>query len=457
MRPLLAVLAFLCSLGIAFADDAPAPAPAPTPPQQPTTLVGRVTDILGKPVEGARIYVMSGHRTQTGTDKDGRYSLALYSTGAHSVVIAVGKVHTYRQVLIKAGVATTLDVEVEIDSAGGGEVIKITDRRLPPPAVMPRPTIDKRVSLPYSDEAKARDAWARAWILLDVDERGTVSRIKLLKRPGFGLDQIAIDESFKLKFEPARDEQNRPIRTYIVWTMEWPSWGWLVSGQGIASGKPNEFDALDDKPRNPGTGAITSGGQGGGGDGVRPRISRGSAYWAMPPALATAPALSRVPCAGSGPLNLDLRNRSYRDCSQPPNPEEADALPWITRENAATALAELARTEPKKVRRPRGSRLPEITATAVTGVIVVGFVTSYFQWNKYSERTASTSVLLTAEQRAYDIEQRDKWEGRLIYFGGAALLSGAVTAFLWSRGQSYEEFSVQPTKGGATVSLGKSF
>src|SRR5688500_14934826 len=136
------ILAMLVSVGVAVADEA-----SQTPP---TTLVGRVTDILGKPIEGARVYVLSGSRTQTGTDKDGRYSLALYSTGAHSVVIAVGKVHTFRQVLIQAGAATTLDVEVEIDSAGGGEVIKIVDRRLPPPAVMPKPTVDQRISLPYS-------------------------------------------------------------------------------------------------------------------------------------------------------------------------------------------------------------------------------------------------------------------------------------------------------------------
>jgi hypothetical protein len=401
-------------------------------------LVGRVTDLLGKPIEGARIYVLSGNRTQTGTDKDGRYALALYSTGAHSVVIAVGKIHTYRQVLIRAGTSTTLDIEVEIDSANGGEVIKIVDSRLPAPAVMPKPLVDQRPSLPYSDEAKARDAWARAWMLLEVDERGSVSRLKLLKRPGFGLDQIAIDESFKLKFDPALDKQGRAVRTYIVWTMEWPSWGWLVTGNGIASGKPNDYNGPEDHVMNPTTGV--------------------AAYWAIAPFMGTTPALSRVPCAGSGPLNLDLQNRAYRDCSPPPDLNNTEALPWITRENAATALAELARTEPKRERRPRGSRLPELTATAVTGVILVGLVTSYIQYDKYLDRASSNHLRIeNIDEGLRNKEQMVKWSNRMMYFGGAAIVSGAVTAFLWSRGQTREEFSVQPTKGGATVSLGKSF
>lgn len=451
-----ACLVLVCSFGVAVADDAPTPTPAPTPQRQPTTLVGRVTDILGKPIEGARIYVLSGGRTQTGTDKDGRYSATLYSSGAHSVVIAVGKVHTFRRVLINAGTATTLDIEVEIDSANGGEVIKIVDHRLPAPAVQPKPLVDQTISLPYSDEAKARDAWAKAWILLDIDEGGTVSRIKLMKRPGFGLDQIAIDESFKLRFEPARDAAGKPIRTYIVWQMEWPSWGWLVMGNGIASGRPPDHEDIKDKPRNPGN-PYPSGPPSSSSDSVRPKLNVGQPYWARPPAVSRPQALSSVPCAGSGPLNLDLRNRAYRDCSPPPDPETTEALPWITRANAATALAELARTEPKREYRPRGSRIPAITATAVTGVVFVGLVTSFLQYNKYLDRQTSGSLHLDAAAAENEKDQLARWTSRMKWFGAAAIVSGAVTAFVWGRNQTSESFSVQPTKRGATVSLGLSF
>ena len=184
--------------------------------------MGRVVDVLGKPIANARVYVLprGGGRLQTETNKDGRYGIELAASGAYSVVIAVSRIHTYRQVLVSEHVTTTLDVEVETDIAGG-EVIRIIDTKLPAPAVPPKPAVDhERKSLPYSPQAMERDAWARAFLLLDIDETGHVTRLKLLKRPGFDLDQIAIDEAFKLQFEPARDAAGRPVRTYIIWDME---------------------------------------------------------------------------------------------------------------------------------------------------------------------------------------------------------------------------------------------
>jgi hypothetical protein len=76
----------------------------------------------------------------------------------------------------------------------------------------------------------------------DVDERGTVTRLKLLKRPGFDLDKICIDEAFKLKFSPALDDAGRPMKTYMLWTFEWPSWGWLIQGNGTAMRRPVDRD-----------------------------------------------------------------------------------------------------------------------------------------------------------------------------------------------------------------------
>ncbi|MDQ3301409.1 MAG: carboxypeptidase-like regulatory domain-containing protein [Myxococcota bacterium] len=186
------LLMLACWLGVAAAD------------RSPTTLSGRVTDVLGQPIAGARIYVLSrsGSREETRTNKQGRYSVGLSTRGAHGVVVAIDKAHTYRTVLIEPARATTLDIEVELDMAGG-EVIRIVDKQPPVPAVKPKPRQDPRKSLPYSDEAVERDAWAKAWLLLDVDRSGVVQRLKLLKAPGFGLDRIAIEEGFKLRFDPA--------------------------------------------------------------------------------------------------------------------------------------------------------------------------------------------------------------------------------------------------------------
>src|SRR5688572_21464825 len=93
----IAIVLALC--GVAAADE----------PQQPTTLVGRVTDVIGKPIKNARVYVLVGkQRVQAQTDQDGRYAIQVPG-GAHSVIIAVDKIHTYRQVLATDGRATVLD------------------------------------------------------------------------------------------------------------------------------------------------------------------------------------------------------------------------------------------------------------------------------------------------------------------------------------------------------------
>jgi hypothetical protein len=425
MTRYLALLAVCCWIGVAAADDAAGP----------TKLTGRVTDVLGKPIGDARIYVMppSGEREEAKTDRDGRYALDLSEGGALSVVIAVDRIHTYRQVLVKAGTATTLDVEVETD-VSGGEVIKIVDRKLPPPAVAPKPTKDIELSLPYSEEAMERAAWGKAWLLLDVDETGKVTRIKLLKRPGFGLDQIAIDEAFKLKFEPARDGAGRPMRTLLVWSMEWPSYDWLLGEQGTASRRPPDADAMLYHARS-----------------QAPNLLRG------PLALYEPHALNRVPCAGSGPLNLDSRNRTYRDCSRP-DLANADALPWITPETAPTALAELSRKPLPMYTRERGSRIPEIVATSATGVLVVATVVSFAKFYQYQSLTQGTQWKFESlEDYTEHKNQMRKWDDLSLSLTAVTLVSGAITAFLWTRHQTPDSFSVQPTTGGAVASFGRSF
>jgi len=451
------VLVLLAGLaGVAFADD---------PVTAPTTLAGRVTDVLGKPIGAARVYVMprGGGRLQTVTDKDGRYAIELTTAGAYSVVIAVGRIHTYRQVLLNEHLATTLDVEVELDISGG-EVINIVDTRLPPPAVPPKPTNDnERKSLPYSPQAMERDAWARAFLLLDIDEHGEVTRLKLLKRPGFDLDQIAIDEAFKLKFEPARDGRGRPIRTYIIWDMEWPSWGWLVQGNGTTAGRPVVYDGMYRYGRSssmvPREGMAGPSSPALGEDPIdvatAHRPGTVNRYSAQPLPITVQQPLSRVPCAGSGPLNLDLQNRAYRDCSRP-DLTTVEALPWITRANAKTALAAIDSNRPQLIPGPRRSRTPAWISTGVTGVIALGLVYSYLQYDKYSDRTSRgfTAGDLTHDQA---VERLTFWNRTMFEFAGATVISGAVTAFMWGRSQTRESFSVQPTKGGGTLSYGRAF
>jgi hypothetical protein len=166
-----------------------------------------------------------------------------------------------------------------------GEVIEIHDR--PPPPVIARST-RRPIPPPYSDYAIEHNKWTRAWVLLDIDETGTVTRLKFLKHPGADLETIATKYALDTKFEPARNAAGEPIRSRLVWGIEWPSWGWLIYRTGTATQIP--------------------------------------------------PSMGYVPCAGSGPLNLDMGNRAgatgavYRDCSTP-DLSRASHESWI---NAAT-------------------------------------------------------------------------------------------------------------------------
>jgi hypothetical protein len=161
-----------------------------------------------------------------------------------------------------------------------GETIHVEGKA--PPGTPPKPAKRYHAIAPrYSDYAIEHDVWARAWLLLDIDARGVVTRVKLVRRPGADLDQIAIETAMKMKFEPARDVLGAPKVSQLLWTIEWPSWGWLIVHEGLATKIPASVNS--------------------------------------------------VPCANSGrPLDLDSVHPVYRDCSLP-DVSKLDAIPWSTK------------------------------------------------------------------------------------------------------------------------------
>ena len=147
----------------------------------------------------------------------------------------------------------------------GGETIVIHDHA--PPKVQPKPKNHFYRGAPhYSDYAIEHDTWAKAYLLLDIDNRGSVERVKLLKHPGADLDKIAVDTALALKFEPAQDDKGHAIGSQVIWPIEWPSYWWMVALEGIATRLPIE-------------------------------------------------AMAHVPCAGSGPLHMGSIHPVYRDCT----------------------------------------------------------------------------------------------------------------------------------------------
>ena len=273
-RPSPKLLALLMLFGSVVAAD-------PT-----VRLTGHVADVTnGGPVEGAQVHVRDseGADRVVLTDRAGRYTVDV-PPGSYDVTFMFGSSHTEGRIAVEAGRAAVLDGKVD---ASSGEVIVIRDR--PPPPVPPRPlNFSERRTPPYSDEAVDKDAWTRAWMVLDISPTGEVTRFKFLKRPGYDLEKIAASEVFRLKFDPARDATGRPVRTFLVWGIEWPSNVWLVTFLGVRSGMP---PLVGFPPR---------------------KMSDG------------------VPCKGSGPMHLGSMYPTYRDCSEP-DLSRMPNEPWIVK------------------------------------------------------------------------------------------------------------------------------
>lgn len=248
---------------------------------------GRVTDRLnGEPIEGAIVVVAGqGVLLTATTDASGRYAIAV-PVGTYKVVFSYGKSRGTGKVTVTAGRTQELNGRL-VASEGDNEVIVIRDRLKP--AVLPEPkNFVPSKAPPYSDRAVLSDAWTRAWLLLDIDEMGAVSRFKFLKQPGYDLEKIAASEVRKLRFDPARDAAGKPMAVLILWKIEWPSADWLVQMTGTRSTMPKLV-------------------------GFPPRSQ--DAY---------------VPCAGSGPMNLGSVRPAYKDCSEP-DLSKAVTEPWIAR------------------------------------------------------------------------------------------------------------------------------
>lgn len=260
-------------------------------------LAGRVIDPAnGRPVDGVLVLIAGPEgldRTVT-TDAEGRYATTL-AAGTYHVVFVHGTSRTSGRVEVASGRTATLDGRVD---STAGEVIVIRD--LVPPPVLPKPrNYVAQKAPPYSDAAVLSNAWTKAWLLLDIDERGRVARFKFLKRPGYDLEKIAAQQVFELDFDPARDANDRPVATLAIWQIEWPSAWWLQAVTGTRSAMPKVV-------------------------GFPPRRQD-----------------QLVPCAGSAPWRMgSVGGTVYRDCSKP-DLSKANTETWIVRPAASVSQRRL--------------------------------------------------------------------------------------------------------------------
>jgi hypothetical protein len=198
--------------------------------------------------------------------------------------------------VLGSGAMASADETIHIDQ-------KITPFR------MPRLLSDPDLIPAYSDDAILGNAWVRAWVWLDIDARGIVQRVKFIKRPGYGLDQTAVEFALSREFAPAVNQFGHEVASIAYMPIEWPSHAWLVEKKYSAKRLTGLADMI--------------------------QISVDFSASGGPPSQITRGKLP--PCTLGGPLPLDkLQTASgiplvYRDCSRPDLSHTSAAEPWFTR------------------------------------------------------------------------------------------------------------------------------
>jgi TonB family protein len=70
----------------------------------------------------------------------------------------------------------------------------------------------------YPTEAKQLGIEGPVRVRLVVDDKGKVTSAVLLNHLGHGLDELALRKAREIEFEPARDTDDRPVASVVVWT-----------------------------------------------------------------------------------------------------------------------------------------------------------------------------------------------------------------------------------------------
>jgi len=70
----------------------------------------------------------------------------------------------------------------------------------------------------YPAEAKTLGIEGQIRVRLVVDDAGTVKSAVLLNKLGHGLDELALGRAKKIVFDPAKDTDDKPVSSVVIWT-----------------------------------------------------------------------------------------------------------------------------------------------------------------------------------------------------------------------------------------------
>ena len=85
---------------------------------------------------------------------------------------------------------------------------------------LPRSDYSYEESKDYPPEAKQLSIGGRIKVKLIVDATGNVKSATLLNRLGHGLDELALSRANRILFDPAKDTDDKPVASVVVWTFD---------------------------------------------------------------------------------------------------------------------------------------------------------------------------------------------------------------------------------------------
>ena len=133
---------------------------------------------------------------------------------ATGVAVAVGKPGTGR--IGRGGTGTGTGTGA---GSGAGEVAAPVSVATIKTRAMPRGDFSYfDASKDYPPEARSLGIEGVIRVRLIVDEKGKVKSTTLLNRLGHGLDELALKRAAAIEFDPAKDTNDQPVTSVVVWT-----------------------------------------------------------------------------------------------------------------------------------------------------------------------------------------------------------------------------------------------
>lgn len=127
--------------------------------------------------------------------------------------VAVAKGPTTRGHIGRGGTGTGTGT----GSGSGSEVAPMSVATIKTRA-MPRGDYAYEESKDYPAEARQLGIEGKIRVKLVVDAAGSVKSAVLLNKLGHGLDELALSRAEKIAFDPAKDTDDKPVASVVVWT-----------------------------------------------------------------------------------------------------------------------------------------------------------------------------------------------------------------------------------------------